>query len=100
MKIGDNCSISAGVQIYTHDTVQWPQVVVDKYDYKKQKLGIIVSLVLIQLFERSKIGDSSVVGANSFVKNSFPNGSRIAGNPAKLINKNNDLKKDEHKDLY
>lgn len=23
LTIGDNCSISAGVQIYTHDTVQW-----------------------------------------------------------------------------
>ncbi len=23
LEIGDNCSISAGVQIYTHDTVKW-----------------------------------------------------------------------------
>lgn len=87
LQIGDFCSISAGVHIYTHDTVKWATSGgTAPYEYASVKIGdrcyigphsIIASDV--------EIGDGSIVGANSFVNKSFPAGSKIAGSPAKLI---------------
>lgn len=87
LKIGNNCSISAGVQIYTHDSVSWAvSGGVKPYKYDKVVIGdncYIGPNVIIS--KGVTIGESSIIGANSFVNIDIPSNSRAAGNPAKII---------------
>lgn len=87
LSIGDNCSISAGVQIYSHDSVKWAvSGGKEEYEYAATTIGsncyigpnVIVSKGI-------EIGDGCIIGANSFVNRSFPSNSKIAGNPANSI---------------
>ena len=87
LKIGDNCSISAGVQIYSHDTVKWATSGgLEPYEYAPVKIGnncyIGPNCIIAKGVE---IGDGTIIGANSFVNKSFVSKSKIAGNPAKQI---------------
>jgi acetyltransferase-like isoleucine patch superfamily enzyme len=89
LKIGSNCSISAGVQIYTHDTVDWATSGgKKKYIYKNVCIDDNCYIGPNSVIQKGvKIGKGSVVGANSFVNKSFPENSKLVGNPAKLISK-------------
>lgn len=84
--IGDHCSISAGVQIYSHDTVQ-RSLTLGKapIEYSSTKIGSGVYIGPNSIISRGvTIGDGAVVGAMSFVNHDVPAGSRAWGCPAKI----------------
>lgn len=87
LSIGDWCSISAGVHIYTHNTVGWA-ITGGKAEYEHAKTSIadncfIGPSAIIQM--GTKIRNNTIVIPNSVVKGSFPELSVLGGNPAKKI---------------
>jgi acetyltransferase-like isoleucine patch superfamily enzyme len=88
LTIGDNCSISAGVQIYSHDSVQWAlSGGVKKYEYAPTTIGSNCYVgPHVVVAKGVQIGDGCIIGANSFVNKSFLAGSKIGGSPARLLN--------------
>lgn len=89
LSIGDNCSISSGVQIYSHNSVKWA-ISKGKEAYEKKAVKIENycfigpnSVIKNGVF----IGKHSVVGALSFVNKDVEPYSIVAGNPAKKIGK-------------
>jgi acetyltransferase-like isoleucine patch superfamily enzyme len=87
LEIGNNCSISAGVQIYSHDSVSWAiSGGKEKYEYASTSIGNNCYIGPNTIITKGvTLHNNTIVGANSLVKNSFPQGSKIAGSPAKLI---------------
>jgi acetyltransferase-like isoleucine patch superfamily enzyme len=87
LQIGSNCSISAGVQIYTHDSVKWAVSGGEEhYDYSETSIGNNCYIGPNTIISRGVIlGDCCIVGANSFVNRSFPSFSKIVGSPARLV---------------
>ncbi len=87
LSIGSNCSISAGVQIYTHDTVHWA-VSGGFYPYEYDKVIIEDNCYIgpnTIIAKGVHLRSGSIVGANSFVNKSYPENAKIAGNPAKIV---------------
>ncbi|WP_228487934.1 acyltransferase [Rhodocyclus gracilis] len=87
LDIGNNCSISAGVQIYTHDTVEWAlsngRVSAETAPVKIGDRCYIGPNVVIS--KGVTIGDGCVIGANSFVNRDIPGGVKAWGTPARVI---------------
>lgn len=89
LKIGKECDISAGVQIYTHDTVKrclsGRKMSVEKGDVV---IGDNCYIAPMSIISRGvTIGHHCVIAAHSFVKQSFESFSIIAGIPAVQIGK-------------
>jgi len=86
LEIGSYCSISAGVQIYSHDSVQWSISGGNaKYEYAKTVIEdncYIGPNVIIQ--KGVTIAKGSVVGANSFVNRDISRNSKAYGSPIKI----------------
>jgi acetyltransferase-like isoleucine patch superfamily enzyme len=89
LAIGSNCSISAGVQIYTHDSVNWAVSGGAKaIERAPTRIGdrcylgpnVIVAKGVV-------IGDECVIGANSLVLADIPQGTRAYGTPARPLHK-------------
>jgi acetyltransferase-like isoleucine patch superfamily enzyme len=87
--IGDYCSISNGVQIYTHHTVKWA-LTRGKANYEKKSVSIgdccyfgpnaIISM-------GSKIGKCCIIGANTLVNSKIPDNSIVYGTPGRIVGK-------------
>lgn len=87
LKIGDNCSISAGVQIYTHDTVKRSlsggKAAIDKSPTTIGDDCYIGPNVII--VKGVTIGNRVVIGANSLVLKSIPSDKKAFGTPAVIV---------------
>ncbi len=88
LEIGSFCSISAGVQIYSHDSVAWsvskgkePKV------YEKTTIGDGVYIGPQSVIQKGiTIGDGAIIGAMSFVTRDVSRGAKVFGVPAKTNN--------------
>jgi len=89
LSIGEFCSISSGVQIYTHNTVKWA-LTKGKSEFEKKSVRIgdccyIGPNSIIGM--GSSIGKCSVIGSLSFVNSKIPPYSIVFGSPAKIVGK-------------
>jgi len=86
LEIGDYCSISAGVQIYSHHTVKWATSLgKDAVEHASVKIGSGVYIgpnAVIQM--GVTIGDRAVIGAMSFVNLDVPANATAFGIPARV----------------
>lgn len=82
LEIGDFVSISAGVQVYSHHTVDWSTSLGSKPNqmlHTKIGNGVFIGPnSVIQM--GTHIGEKAVIGAMSFVNKDVPNGMRWYGN--------------------
>jgi acetyltransferase-like isoleucine patch superfamily enzyme len=86
LTIGDYCDISAGAQIYTHDTVaRCVSGRVAPLELAPVRIGSCVYIGPQAVIEKGvTIGDRVVIGAMSLVKHDVPDGARAWGIPATL----------------
>jgi acetyltransferase-like isoleucine patch superfamily enzyme len=87
LTIGEFCSISAGVHIYTHDTVAWA---VSGGRTAAQRSPIVIGdntyIGSQAIVARGvTIGDHCVIGAGSFVNRSIPSYSVALGVPCRVV---------------
>ena len=86
LEIGSNCSISAGVQIYSHDSVNWAIGKSTCYDYAATKIGSNCYIGPNTIISKGvSVGDKCIVGANSLVLKNITDNSKAAGTPCKII---------------
>jgi acetyltransferase-like isoleucine patch superfamily enzyme len=87
LEIGDHCTISTGVHIYTHDNVK-QTLTAGKHPIEREKVTIGACTYVGPQSIITKgihIGDHCLIASNSFVNKSIPPCSIAAGNPAKII---------------
>lgn len=86
LRIGSFCSISAGVQIYTHNSVGWSiSGGVDEISRRETTIGDRCYIGPGSIIEMGvSIGDGCVVGAFSLVRDSLPAGVKAWGQPCRV----------------
>ena len=87
LSIGDFCSISAGVQIYTHHTVEW-STSMGKLEEERAPVSIgngtyLGPQCVVQM--GVTIGDRAVIGALSYVNSDIPADTKAWGCPARIV---------------
>lgn len=87
LTIGSHCSISAGVHIYTHNTVRWAlSGGKDPYEYKGVTIGDSCFIGPHSTIQNGvTIGKHCAVSANSFVNQDVPDFTIVGGNPAQRL---------------
>lgn len=86
LRIGSNCSISAGVQIYTHDSVKWAvSGGKAEYEFASVSIGDCCFIGPQTVIRKGvSIGSHSVIGACSFVCEDVPDYSIAVGAPCRV----------------
>jgi acetyltransferase-like isoleucine patch superfamily enzyme len=85
LSIGANCTISAGVHLYTHDTVD-KVINKGKTAVAPVEIGDNVYIGPNTIVSKGvNVGSYVVIGANSFVNRSIPSGAKAFGTPAKVV---------------
>jgi len=87
LSIGRYCSISTGVQLYSHDTVKWALTGGKVQEERKPtRIGDCCYIGPLSIVSKGiVIGDHSVIGAHSFVNKEVPPYSIAVGSPVKII---------------
>jgi acetyltransferase-like isoleucine patch superfamily enzyme len=87
LSIGSHCSISAGVQVYSHDSVGWAlsggKAPIERSPTRIGDRCYVGPNVL--LARGVTIGDGCVIGANSLVLSDIPAGSKAFGTPCRVV---------------
>lgn len=87
LTIGSNCSISAGVQIYSHDSVAWA-LSGRTADYRHAATSIGDNCYIgpnVVVAKGVRIGTGCVIGAQSLVLGDIPDGSKAYGTPCRVV---------------
>lgn len=89
LEIGSYCSISAGVQIYSHDTVEWSLTGGAAGPLRAPtRIGSRCYIGPNTVIAKGvTIGDGCVIGANSLVLSDIPEGSKAFGTPCRVVGK-------------
>jgi acetyltransferase-like isoleucine patch superfamily enzyme len=85
LQIGDYCSISAGVQIYTHDTVRWAiSGGREEYEHAPTRIGSNCYIGPLTVIAKGvTIGDGCIIGAHSLVLKDVPPHTKAFGVPCR-----------------
>jgi len=89
LRIGKFCSISSGVQVYTHDTVNW-SLTGGKAKIEKNNVSIGDHCYIGPnsiISKGTKIGKGCVIGAHCLVRTNILPHSIVFGVPAKVVGK-------------
>jgi acetyltransferase-like isoleucine patch superfamily enzyme len=89
LTIGSSCSISSGVQIYTHDSVKWAlSGGKEGYDYCPVEIGDCCYIGPLTVVTKGiTIGHHCLIGPNSLVNKDIPEYSIAFGSPCRKIGK-------------
>ena len=87
LEIGDHCAISAGVQIYSHDTVKRTlSGGVAPIDKSPVRIGARCYIGPNAVITRGvTIGEGCVIGANSLINRDIPAGMKAWGTPCAVV---------------
>jgi acetyltransferase-like isoleucine patch superfamily enzyme len=87
LSIGDYCTIGAGSQIYSHDSVAWATSMGnDLYEHAPTRIGSGVYIGSNAVIAKGvTVGDRAVIGALSFVNRDVAAGAKVAGAPARRL---------------
>lgn len=106
IKIGNNVTIAADVTFCTHDAIRHVAYYMPYQRKLAPHLGCIevgsncfIGLGSI-IMPNVKIGENTIIGAGSIVTKDIPNGSVVAGCPAKVIGTFDEVIKLREKDEY
>lgn len=86
LDIGDNCSISAGAQVYSHSSVDWAITGGDSgISRRGTRIGDRCYVGPNAVIEAgTEIGQACIVGAFSLVRGAVPDQSKVFGIPARI----------------
>ena len=87
LRIGDFCTIGAGVHLYTHDTVRWALSGGEApYQHAPTTIGNNCHLgAYAVVLKGVTVGDGCIIGAHALVRSNLPPHSVAVGVPARII---------------